>query len=65
VEFVIPPGNDLDWGKWLDLTMLTLLTGRERTAAEFDALLRASDFELTRIIPTAAQLSILEARPAS
>ena len=64
VDFVIPPGNGLDWGKWLDLTILTLLSGRERTAAEFAALCRAAGLELTRIIPTAAQLSIIEARPS-
>jgi hypothetical protein len=37
--------------------------GRERTIAEFRALLDAADYELTRIIPTMAPQSILEAVP--
>jgi hypothetical protein len=39
--------------------------GRERTEAEFRALLDAADYELTRIIPTVAPQSIIEAVPKS
>jgi hypothetical protein len=37
--------------------------GRERTEAEFAALLRQADFSLTRVIPTAGELSIIESQP--
>jgi hypothetical protein len=45
----------------MDLHMLTLLRGRERTAAEFVALLAAAGFTLDRVLPTAAGVSVLEA----
>src|SRR2546427_6305026 len=32
VELVLPPGNEPFFGKWLDLHMLVMTTGRERTA---------------------------------
>jgi hypothetical protein len=57
---VLPPGNEPSFGKWLDLHMLVLQTGRERTAAEYRALLEAAGFELTRVLPTSAGASIVE-----
>jgi len=41
-----------------DLHMLVALGGRERTAAEFDALLASAGFTLTRIIAIAAPVSL-------
>jgi hypothetical protein len=64
VESVIPPGNEPCFGKWLDLMML-LVGGRERTREEYARLLSASGLKLSRVIPTAAEVSILEALPAS
>lgn len=49
--------------KILDITMLVLLSGRERTAAEYKELLTASGFRLNQIIPTTSRLSIIEAIP--
>jgi hypothetical protein len=63
VEFVLPSGNEPFFGKWLDLHMLVVTSGRERTGTEFDALLRASGFALARIIPTSAGPSVVEAVP--
>ncbi len=63
VEFVLPPGDEPSFGKWLDLHMLMLNPGRERTAAEFDALFRASGFALARVIPTPPGPSVVEALP--
>lgn len=62
VEYVIEPGNDPDFGKLLDLTMLVIPGGQERTAEEYRTLLAAGGFDLQRIIPTLAKVSILEAR---
>ncbi len=50
-------------GKWLDLHMLALLGGRERTAAEYAVLFNAAGFELTRVVPTTAGPSVVEAVP--
>jgi hypothetical protein len=44
-ESVVGPGNDRDGAKWLDLLMLVLLSGRERTEGEWRALLAAGGFE--------------------
>jgi|HubBroStandDraft_6_1064221.scaffolds.fasta_scaffold57936_2 hypothetical protein len=43
--------------------MLAMTGGRERTKAEFRALLDAADYKLTRIIPTMAPQRVLEAVP--
>jgi hypothetical protein len=65
IEHVILPGNDSQPGKLLDLAMLAYTGGRERTAAEWDALFTGARFSLTRIVPTQAALSILEGVPDS
>lgn len=61
VESVIEPGNEPSFAKWLDLTMLAIPGGQERTRDEYAKLLRASGFELQRVLPTAGSNSILEA----
>ena len=45
--------------------MLTMLTGRQRTEREYAELLGAAGFQLERVIPTFANVSILEARPGA
>jgi len=39
-------------------------TGQERTEADHPALLGEAGFSLTRVIPTAGPLSIIESQPA-
>lgn len=60
-ERVIPAGNSPHPGKFMDLHMLVAVEGRERTAAEFDALLAASGFAMTRIIATGGPMNVIEA----
>jgi hypothetical protein len=62
IEAVIQPGNAPDPGKLIDLEMLMMPGGRERTEAEFNALFEQNGFELTRIVPTKSPLSVIEAR---
>ncbi|MBD8505020.1 hydroxyneurosporene methyltransferase [Hoyosella sp. G463] len=64
VETVLPEGNTPHFGKWLDLEMLVQATGRERTEQQFRDLLGAAGFELSRVVPTVAPTSIIEAAPA-
>ena len=60
-EKVIPPGNDPNYGKVVDLIMLAMMHGgRERTAEEFRDLFAQAGMRLTRMIPTQAENSILE-----
>ena len=47
----------------IDLNMLVMTGGRERTRAEFAVLLKTAGYSLTRIIPTLAPQSVLEAIP--
>jgi O-methyltransferase domain/Dimerisation domain len=64
IEFVIPK-HDRDFpGKWVDLEMLLNLGARERTAAEYRDLLSQAGFRMTRVVQTAAPLSVVEARAA-
>ena len=62
LESVLPPGNAPDFGKVIDLEMMAMPGGRERTAEEFRALFAQAGFELTRVVPTASPLSVIEAR---
>jgi C-methyltransferase len=62
IEFVIPNHDREFLGKWVDLEMLLNLGARERTAAEYRNLLGQTGFRLTRVVATAAPLSVMEAR---
>jgi hypothetical protein len=59
VDAVIPPGNNPDRGKLLDLQML-LIGGRERTKEEFARVFKKAGLKLTRVVPTKCPLSIVE-----
>jgi SAM-dependent methyltransferase len=61
VDMVVPENGASCFSKLLDLNMLVMNGGRERTKAEFSALLDAADYRLTRIIPTMAPQSMIEA----
>ena len=63
VEMVVPDTESKSFSKLLDLNMLVMTGGRERTKAEFRGLLDASDYRLTRIVPTMAPQSVIEAVP--
>jgi hypothetical protein len=60
VERVIAPGDEPDPRKFVDLQMLVLNYGRERTEAEFDELYSKAGFRLTRVVPTTSPPSIIE-----
>jgi hypothetical protein len=63
-DSVIRPGNDPDFGKILDLEMMLLPGGRERTEQQFRDLFAASGWRLNRVISTASPVSIVEGVPA-
>jgi O-methyltransferase domain/Dimerisation domain len=62
VESVIPPGNDPCFGKMLDLAMMVIPGGEERTEEEYRRLFDIAGFRLTRIVPTKAEVSVIEGR---
>lgn len=64
IEQLIPPGDDPNWAKTLDIHMLFLLGGRQRTREEYEVLLEDAGFVLERQIDAPGGVSILEAKPA-
>jgi hypothetical protein len=61
VEMVLPAGDAPHPGKMLDMTMLVLMGGQERTEAEYGHLLSKAGFRLARVVPTNSAASIVEA----
>jgi hypothetical protein len=64
VEMVIPPGNVPHPGKMLDVMMLVGPGGQERTESEYRDLLGKAGFRLSRVVPTASAVSVVEAMTA-
>ena len=63
VDMIVPDTNSASFSKLLDLNMMVMTGGRERTKAEFHALLDAANYRVTRTIPTMAPQSVIEAMP--
>ncbi|WP_170301567.1 methyltransferase [Saccharopolyspora hirsuta] len=61
VEKVLPAGDEPHLGKRLDLIMLALTRGRERTAAEYEDLLSRAGLRVVRCIGTRSASSVVEA----
>ena len=64
VEMVLPEGDAPHHGKMLDMMMLVGPGGQERTGEEYRALLEKANFRMTRVVPTASDVSIVEAVPS-
>jgi O-methyltransferase domain len=62
LEELIPETPELVPGKWIDLLMLAITGGRERTEKEYRELLSAGRFELEEVVRTAGPLSVLIAK---
>jgi hypothetical protein len=62
LEGVLAPGNEPGLGKIMDLEMLLLPGGRERSADEFRSLFDRAGFDLARIVPTASPVCVIEAQ---
>ncbi len=61
VEMVLPEGDEPHMGKMLDMMMLLVPGGEERTASEYAELLEPNGFRLERVVPTASAVSVVEA----
>lgn len=64
-EQVVPEGGGPSPAKLMDLQMLVMTGGRERTAVEYGALLKRAGFELTRVVETKSLISVVEAVPVA
>jgi len=61
IETVIPPGDAPHPGKMQDIAMMVLAGGQERTEAEYASLLAKAGLRLSRVVPTASEVSVVEA----
>ena len=61
IETLVAETPGPHFSKTLDILMLALTGGRERTAAEHARLLGGAGFRLQRVVPTASQYSLVEA----
>jgi hypothetical protein len=50
-------------GKFIDIVMLVLTGGRERSTDEYRDLLATTGFRLNRVVPTPSQFAVIEAFP--
>ena len=64
IETIIADVPGPDWSKIMDVIMLWIAGGRQRTRTEHERLLNNAGFRLERVIETMSDVSILEAVPA-
>jgi O-methyltransferase domain/Dimerisation domain len=64
LEGVIRPGNEPDPNKFIDLEMLTMCTGKERTEEQYRELLASAGLRLNRVVRTTQMVDIIEALSA-
>ncbi len=63
VEILLAHGNEPDYGKYLDVNMLVLTGGKERTEEEYGRLFQAGGFSVSSVFRTGSELSIIEGTP--
>lgn len=67
VQRVLPDRAEESWTAQavsaIDLQMMVTTGGRERTETEHRALLAAAGFQVTKIIPTRSEMSVVECMP--
>lgn len=64
IERLLPPGDAPSYGKLVDVAMLVLTGGRERTEEEYRDLLTSAGFTVRRVIPVSGETSVIEAEPS-
>jgi hypothetical protein len=60
IEHIIEPNNEGQEGKFMDLNMMVITGGIERTREEFEAIFDAAGFELTCVKHTETPVSVIE-----
>lgn len=61
IELLISPGNEPDMAKWIDIEMLAMAGGHERTEAEFAELFDKAGLRLARVVRGASPFCVIEA----
>ncbi len=65
VELSLPADATPSAAHLMDLNMLVMINGRERTVDEYRTLLHGAGLELARAIPTQSPMVLIEAKPKS
>lgn len=60
VERIVPANGDYHWSKLVDMTMLVMTGGQERTEEEYGTLCKKSGLKLTRVIGLPSGFSVME-----
>lgn len=63
IEAVVPEGDVAHSAKLMDIVMLAMHEGKERTQAEFATLFASAGLRHTKTVPTTASISLLIAEP--
>ena len=61
IERIIPVGNSPSPGKLIDISMLVLTGGKERTEKEYKALLTSAGFSVQEVVVVNNETSIIVA----
>ena len=64
IDTIIAPPNEYQWGKWLDLELLSFGYGGARTKEEFNKLFEKAGFHLARVLSIGTPVSVMELIPS-
>ena len=65
IERIVPPGGEPSVSKIVDMSMLVLTGGKERTEMEYRALLNSAGLRVSRVTRLDQETSIIEAEAAT
>lgn len=63
VEMLIPGNNEPGFAQLIDMNMLVMTGGMERTVSEYELLLGRAGFQMTQVLATGSPFFVIEARP--
>ena len=63
VEMLVPDNNEPGFVQLMDINMLVMTGGLERTTTEYGALLADAGFRLARTLPTGTPFFVVEGEP--
>ena len=60
IEMIVPEGNEFSVSKLLDLEMMVITGGRERTGTEFREIVTSAGLNISQITPVKDDVHIIE-----
>jgi hypothetical protein len=64
IDMVVPENDEPHPSKLLDLEMMAIASGKERTEKELRELFATAGFKLTKMVPTKSPVCVIEGVPA-